>query len=118
MEGNGTRLERVRPVQRFPRVLVLARVEHALNRRRRKPPHVLQERRERRAIARVELAQEQARERPLRVAAEAVAREAADGRSIRANVGVELKGVRWSSKASRTGIESEGWAERDAGKSP
>ena len=31
---------------------------------------------------------------------------------------VEFKGVRWSSKASRAGIETEGWAERDAGKSP
>jgi len=40
-----------------------------------------------------------------------------EGRSIRANVGVELKGVRWSRKASRcVGIESEGWAERCAGK--
>jgi hypothetical protein len=42
----------------------------------------------------------------------------AEGRSIRANVGVEFIGVRWSSKASRSGIESEGWAERCAGKSP
>eukprot|EP00982_Pelagococcus_subviridis_P016240 31463-Pelagococcus_subviridis.AAC.7 len=34
------------------------------------------------------------------------------------HVGVELKGVRWSSKATRSGIESEGWAERCADKSP
>jgi hypothetical protein len=31
---------------------------------------------------------------------------------------VEFKGVRWSSKASRAGVESEGWAERRAGRSP
>jgi hypothetical protein len=32
---------------------------------------------------------------------------------------VEFKGVRWSSKASRAGVESEGpWAERRAGQSP
>jgi hypothetical protein len=31
--------------------------------------------------------------------------------------GVELKGVSWSWKASRAGIESEVWAERCAGKS-
>jgi len=42
----------------------------------------------------------------------------AEGHSIRANVGVEFKGVRWSRKASRAGIESEVWAERDDGKSP
>jgi hypothetical protein len=41
-----------------------------------------------------------------------------EGRSIRANDGVEFKGVRWSSKASRAGVESEGWAERRAGQSP
>jgi len=43
-----------------------------------------------------------------------------EGRSIRANVGVELKGVRWSCEASRcVGIERGGpWAERDDGKSP
>ena len=43
-----------------------------------------------------------------------------EGRSIRAHVGVELKGVRWSCEASRcVGIESGGpWAERDDGKSP
>jgi hypothetical protein len=40
----------------------------------------------------------------------------AEGRS--SDGGVELKGVRWSRKASRAGIESEGWEERDAGKSP
>jgi hypothetical protein len=39
-----------------------------------------------------------------------------EGRS--SDGGVELKGVRWSRKASRAGIESEGWEERDAGKSP
>eukprot|EP00982_Pelagococcus_subviridis_P004441 29188-Pelagococcus_subviridis.AAC.1 len=44
--------------------------------------------------------------------------EDSEGRSIQANVGVELKGVRWRSKASRAGIESEGWAERCAGQSP
>jgi hypothetical protein len=31
-----------------------------------------------------------------------------EGRSIRANVGVELKGVSWSYEAPRAGIESEG----------
>jgi hypothetical protein len=34
------------------------------------------------------------------------------------DVGVELKGVSWSCKASNAGIESEVWAERDDGKSP
>ena len=47
-------------------------------------------------------------------------RERALVRSVRlqSDVGVEFKGVRWRSKASRSGIESEGWAERIAGKSP
>eukprot|EP00982_Pelagococcus_subviridis_P005182 29508-Pelagococcus_subviridis.AAC.2 len=40
------------------------------------------------------------------------------GRSIQSDGGVEFKGVRWSLKASRSGIEREGWAERCAGKSP
>eukprot|EP00982_Pelagococcus_subviridis_P010586 31011-Pelagococcus_subviridis.AAC.8 len=47
--------------------------------------------------------------------------ESPEGRgSVRANVGVELKGVsRWSCEASRTGVESGGpWAERDDCKSP
>eukprot|EP00982_Pelagococcus_subviridis_P017073 31512-Pelagococcus_subviridis.AAC.2 len=34
------------------------------------------------------------------------------------DVGVEFKGVRWSSKATRAGIERKVWAERDAGKRP
>ena len=46
------------------------------------------------------------------------ATQRAEGRSIQSDVGVEFKGVRWSSKASRAGIESEGWAERHDGKSP
>jgi hypothetical protein len=39
-----------------------------------------------------------------------------EGRSVRANVGVELKGVRSGVERRRgvSGIESEGWAERDA----
>ena len=41
-----------------------------------------------------------------------------EGRSIQSDGGVELKGVSWRSKASRSGIESEGWAERHDGKSP
>eukprot|EP00982_Pelagococcus_subviridis_P006279 30041-Pelagococcus_subviridis.AAC.10 len=41
-----------------------------------------------------------------------------EGHSIQANVGVEFIGVSWRSKASRTGIERKGWAERHAGKSP
>jgi hypothetical protein len=48
-----------------------------------------------------------------------IARSFSEGRSIvQSDVGVEFKGViRWSSKASRrVGIESEGWAERDAGR--
>jgi hypothetical protein len=49
--------------------------------------------------------------------------DAAEGRgSTRANVGVELKGVRSGVERRRgvcVGIESEGpWAERNAGKSP
>ena len=44
--------------------------------------------------------------------------DAAKGRSIQSDVGVEFKGVSWRSKASTSGIESEVWAERDAGKSP
>ena len=46
------------------------------------------------------------------------AAECDEVRSIQANGGVELKGVRWSSKAPRAGIETEVWAERDDGKSP
>ena len=45
-------------------------------------------------------------------------REEAEGRSIRANVGVEFIGVSRSLKAPRAVIESEGWEERNAGKSP
>ena len=47
-------------------------------------------------------------------------RERALVRSVRlqSDVGVEFKGVRWRSKASRSGIESEGCAERCAGKTP
>ena len=41
-----------------------------------------------------------------------------EGRSVRANIGVEFKGVSRSRKAWRSGIESEGWAERCAGESP
>jgi hypothetical protein len=41
-----------------------------------------------------------------------------EGRSTQSDVGVEFKGVSWRSKASRSGIESEGWAEREDGKSP
>ena len=42
-----------------------------------------------------------------------------EGRSIQSDVGVEFIGVSWRSKASRSGIESEGpWAEREDGKSP
>ena len=44
--------------------------------------------------------------------------ERSEGRSIQSDGGVEFKGVRWSSKASRAGIETEGWAERCAGQSP
>ena len=43
-----------------------------------------------------------------------------EGRSIRSDVGVEFKGVRSGVERRRgvSGIESEGWAERDAGRSP